>query len=149
MESWQKILVTTFGIYALVGFIKGLVESKNKTNAFGRCSIFSFLGAFVWGDAVVFGIFWIIVAIFILLIKDWILFWLIYTIFWSVRSLGETIYWFNQQFSVIKRNPPSVFWFYKIFRNDSVWFVWQIYWQCLAVVSIIASIYLTKLWLGR
>ena len=146
MEIWQIILLCVFALFSFIGFLKGLKESKDKNNPYGDTKIFVILGSFVQGDTVVFGLFWFIVSIAVILINDWILFLLIISVFWVVRSFGETIYWFNQQFSKINRNPPEKYWFYKYFGNDSVWFIHQIIWQCVTVISIIFTIYFAKLW---
>ncbi len=146
MENWQRNLIIVYGLFSLIGAIKGFIESNKNKNAFGSSGIFNIIGAFVWGNAVVFGIFWTLVSIITFLLKDWILFLLTISIFWVIRGSGETIYWLNQQFSSIKRNPPGKFWFYKYFHNDSVWFVYQIIWQCVSVISIIFSIYLLRLY---
>jgi hypothetical protein len=82
-------------------------------------------------------------------LNDWLLFWLIVSVFWAVRSWGETIYWLNQQFSTIERNPPKKHILYPIFHNDSVWFVHQIIWQCVTVISIVVSLYFGRLWLMK
>lgn len=149
MGVCQRNLILIYATFAFIGFVKGFSECKNKKNSYGKAHIFNLIGAFVWGDAVVFGLFWALVSMAVLLLNDWVLFLLTLSVFWAVRSLGETIYWFNQQFSKVDRNSPEKFWFYKIFQNDSVWFVYQIYWQCVTVISIILSIYLAHLWLGN
>lgn len=147
MNLWQQKLILVFFLINLFVFLKGFYESKYKKNAFGLTRPLLLLGIFAWGDAVIFGLFWIITSIVTLVLKDWYLFLLVISIFWVVRSLGETIYWFNQQFSPINRNPPQNLPWHSIFHNDSVWFIHQIIWQCTTVISIISSIYLTKLWL--
>ncbi|OGM09470.1 hypothetical protein A2159_00875 [Candidatus Woesebacteria bacterium RBG_13_34_9] len=147
MLFWQKITVIIWGIISLVLFIKGLHESKNKRNVYGLTPYLLPWGIFVWGDAVIFGFFWFLISISCLILNNWILFLLIISVFWVVRSYGETIYWFNQQFSKINRNPPKILLFYKYFHNDSVWFIYQIIWQCVTAVSIITAIYLSHLWL--
>ncbi len=132
----------------LVGIIScGLMHSKNGST--NRETPWLFLmGAFVWADAVVLGIFWLIVLLVaVLFLNNWLLFWLIYSVFWLVRAFGEIIYWLNEQFASEHRNPPEKFWIYKIFPNESVWFVLQVYWQCVLVGAIITSIYLFSLWL--
>lgn len=147
MENWQKLFIILWGIISLVMLIRGFRECKDKKNAFNLTPLLNIFGAFVWGDAVIFGIFWTLVSTVTLILNDWILFLLITSVFWVIRSFGETIYWLNQQFSPVKRNPPENFWFYKYFHNDSVWFVHQIYWQCITVISIIFTIYFAHLWL--
>lgn len=148
METWQKEIILIFGFLNFLVFLKGLHESRAKKNAYGLTRILTPLGIFVWGDAVVFGIFWILASVISYLLADWLLFLLIISIFWVIRSLGETIYWFNQQFSKINRNPPEKLPGFNIFHNNSIWFIHQIGWQCWTIVSIILSIYLSYLWLA-
>lgn len=138
-------------IFALANFaisIKGSYETWKRKNAFGETPFLYLLSMFVWGDAMIFGVFWGAAAIVSILLGDWILFWLIASLFIMVRSIGETIYWFNQQFSTITRMDPKKYWTNKIFHNDSVWFIFQIMNQCLTVITIITSLYLAKMWLA-
>ena len=146
MNLWQTIFLILFSFKALVALIIGLKQSL-KGNTFSLTPYLFFLGAFVWADAVIFGIFWVIVSAFCLFTQDWLLFLLITSVFWLVRSAGEVVYWFNQQFSVVERNKPSNMFLFKFFPNDAVWFVFQIIWQCLLVGTIITTVYLFKLWL--
>lgn len=127
--------------------LKGIWESSKKENAFGDTIFLGWLGIFVWGDAVVFGPFWFLASLVPLLLRDWSLFLVIVSLFWVVRSLGETQYWFNQQFSNVHRNPPEKMRCYGLFKNDSIWFGYQIFWQCILVASLIFSIYSVSQWL--
>jgi hypothetical protein len=147
MANWQTYFISIFGVFSFIGFVKGFLESK-KHKAYHSGWIFNLIGAFVWADAVVFGLFWTLISITCLILNNWILFLLIYSVFWLVRSIGETIYWFLQQFSTINRCPPENYKIHKIFKNDSVWFVFQIFWQCATVVTIITSIYLAHFWIS-
>lgn len=144
METWQ-VAVLIFSFFTLAGFAKGMFESK-KGNSFESAGVFNLIGAFVWGDAVVFGLFFSFFSLVSIMLKDFLLFWLGISLFWLVRSVGETVYWLNQQFSTINRNPPEKLLFHKLFKNDSIWFVYQIFWQCLTVAFLLSSIYLAKLW---
>src|SRR3990170_1609189 len=139
METWQKTLIIFWGIISFILFIKGFFECKDKKNAYGLTPKLSVFGIFSWGDAVVFGLFWVLVSLITLVLNDWILFLLIISVFWVVRSFGETIYWFNQQFSAktYAWNRPERLALHWLFRNDSIWFIYQIAWQCVSVVSII------------
>ena len=146
MEYWQQLSLSIFSLINFLVFSYGLYQCKYKKNAFGLTKLLFIFGIFAWGDAVIFAPFWIIVSLITLLLQDWYLFLLIISVFWLVRSLGEMIYWFNQQFSTITRNPPNKLPFYSLFKNDSIWYVHQIFWQCVLVVSIILTIYRSKLW---
>jgi len=147
MNIWQQTFILLYALFNLLIFIKGYYESKYKKNAYGFTRPLLFIGAFVWGDAVVFGPFWVLSSAVVLLLKDWYLFLFIVSVFWVIRSLGETIYWFNQQFSTVNRNPIKNLPWNSIFHNDSVWFIHQIIWQCVTVISTIFSIYFASLWL--
>lgn len=147
MNSWQHIFIVLFALFNLLVFLKSFYECKYKKNAFGLTRPLVFIGVFAWGDGVVFGLFWILTPLVLLLIDNWYLFLLTFSVFWVVRSLGETIYWLNQQFSQVKRNPIKNLPWNSIFHDDSVWFVHQIIWQCVTVVSLVASIYFAWQWL--
>lgn len=148
MQIWQQIIILIYGFLALIAFISSFRACYLKNKSFEDTPIYGMLfTGFVRADNVVFGLFWFIISIITLLLDDWLLFLLILSTFFLVRSIGETIYWFLQQFHPREGNNPSKFWYYKFFRNDSVWFVNQIYWQCITVLTIILDIYLIKLWL--
>ena len=148
MNLIQNSTVLIVGIASSIGFAKAIVESVFRKNPFGYVwHIYNFTGAYVWADQVVFGIFWSIACLISLILNDWIFFLLIFSVFWVVRSFGETVYWLNQQFSPRNLNPTERFWLHKLFPGESVWFVYQIMQQCILVISIISSIYFSKLWL--
>jgi hypothetical protein len=148
MTDWQRFFLLGFAVFSLFAFFKALHECRNKRNAFGLTPWLLPIGAFVWGDAVVFGFFWAVISLAAGLMQDWYLFLLITSLFWVTRGFGEMIYWFNQQFSTLDRNPPEKMKGYEIFRNDSVWFVYQIVWQCVTVIALLLSLYFAFRWLG-
>jgi len=147
MDTSQQLFLLVFAFFNLLVFFKAFYESKYKKNAFGLTRPLVIIGVFVWGDAVVLGPFWTALTILSLVFKDWYLFLLFVAIFWTIRSLGEIIYWLNQQFSTLKRNPIENLPWQSIFHNDSVWFVHQVIWQCVMVASLVLSIYLSHIWL--
>lgn len=146
MNSIQTYIIWIYAFISLVVFIKGFYEVAKKHNPFGESFVLFLMGVFVWGDALVLGLFWFLVSLFVLVLKDWILFLLIFSVFWVVRSLGEVIYWFSHQFSTVVRNPPETLLGYRLFKNDSIWFVYQIIWQCILTISLVATIFLARLW---
>jgi hypothetical protein len=149
MEQWQFWIITTFGVITLLSFLQSLFECKVRKRSYSNTPFYcGFQGAFVWADEVVFGLFWAGISIISLLLSDWILFLLSISLFWLVRAVGETVYWFFQQFTPRRGNEPKKFFFYHIVGNDSVYFMNQIYWQCLTVITILTSLYLGKLWLS-
>jgi hypothetical protein len=64
-----------------------------------------------------------------------------------VRSIGETIYWMNQQFVKKESNYYQKLTGYQFFKSDAILFIYQIFWQCISVISIIATIYFADQWL--
>lgn len=143
MENWQTITITILVILAILFFIVGLINVK-RGKAYQKFWPLNIIGAFVWGDAIIFGPFWIVSSVVSLWLKNWQLFEIIFLCFWLVRSLGETIYWFLQQFSEVKREPPERIWFYRFVKSDAVWFIFQIWWQCITIVSLVLLILLLR-----
>lgn len=151
MVTWQKIALIIYSLVALLAFFRGYNESKKNRNAYGLVPFLLPWGIIAWGDAIIFGPFWILVSFVTIALNDWYLFLLVLSIFWVVRSLGETIYWFNQQFSsrVYEWTRPENLPFHKIFHDDSIWYIFQIANQCITVIAIIFSIYFAKIWLAH
>ena len=147
MENWQNLLIGGYSLLAALLGVYSYKQSKTKNNSFGDTSLlFAAFGAFVYADMVVFALFWVLIGALTLFLQDWLLFLLIVSIFWLIRSSGETMYWFLQQFIPRRGNAPEKFRIHKIFHNDSVWFVLQIFWQCITVLTIITTLYLSKRW---
>jgi len=147
MLFWQQVLIAIFGISSVVFFIQSLIETRKKKNVYGVTTYLFFLGAFVWGDMIVLGPFWIIVALISLILNNWYLFLLFLSVFWTIRSLGEMIYWLSEQFAGTKRNPAHIVKLYRFIKSDAIWFMNQLYWQCVFVFSLILSIFFCKMWL--
>lgn len=147
MTVLEQITVISYAILTFLVFLKGFHEVKDKKNVYGLAEHFGFLGIFVWGDAVVIGPFWMLICAVVLFVQDWYLFLVIFSIFWVVRSAGEVIYWICEQFAGTHRNPPQTLRFYKFIKSDAIWFIYQLFWQCILVISIIASIFFSRLWL--
>lgn len=141
MNNWQNLVLVLFLVYSLAGFFYGL---KYKKNPYGLCKRFTLIGAFVWTDAFIFGLFFSLISILCLLLQQWVLFGLIYSVFWLVRSIGEQIYWFHEQFAVSHRNSPHTLLPSKLFKGEEVWIVMQTFWQCVSVVSVVASVYIVS-----
>jgi len=147
MTFIKLIIVIVYAVISIIVFLRSLFESiKNNKNSYGDTHFLYPLGIFVWGDGIIIGAFWIISSIISLLLNDFLLFLLIIAVFWAVRSYGEATYWFNQQFSPIIRNPAEKLIGYKYIKKDSIWFMYQVLWQCILIISIIISIYLATLW---
>jgi hypothetical protein len=147
MNSWQYLIVLIYGFINFLSALIGFYQSKYRKNAFGNTRYLYPFGVFVWGDAVIICAFWALSSLTALLLNDLILFLLIISTFWLTRSVGETMYWIAQQFSTLPKNPPKRLMAHSVFHNDSIWFIYQISWQSLTVITLISTIYLTHLWL--
>ena len=145
MDTIQSLFVLAFGAFSLSGFFLGVQNCVKKKNPYGLTKRYNLIGSFVWADAVIFGLFWVIMSAITLLLSSWILFLLTQSIFWLIRSIGETIYWFNEQFAVKNRNPVHTLWISKYFPGDSAWVAMQIFWQCVAVLTTVLTLYFAKL----
>lgn len=139
--------MVTYGLASLWAAYLGYRHAIIKRNVFGLTPYLNWMGIFVWGDAVVIGTFGTIAAVGLLILGDWWLFILLLGVFWVVRSGGEIIYWLNQQFSTVERNPPINLSGYKWFPNDSLWFIYQLLWQGMLIVAIVATIYAANQWI--
>lgn len=146
MVFWQQIVVSVVFFFNIFLFLKSRIECQRK-NSFGLVRRLSFLGMFVWGDVLILAPFWMIISSVSLLLNDWLLFILFVSAFWLVRSLGETLYWFLQQFAVVKRDPPESLAGYRFVKNESIWFMYQVMWQCITVISLVATIFFAHRWL--
>jgi hypothetical protein len=149
MNIFEQLIVFFFGFSGLMFFLYEVLRLRKKKSIYGLTTYLFFLGSFVWGDLIILGPFWFIASLISLLLNNWYLFLLITSIFWSIRSLGEIIYWLNEQFAPKNRNNPDTLRLYRFVKNDSVWFIYQLFWQCIFVFSLVFSIYCAKMWLAR
>lgn len=129
-------------IYSVYAFLNGIYYAIKKNNPYGNCRKFYLLGAFVNADSVVFGAFFVLATTITLLMDNFVLFLLIISVFWTVRSIGEQMYWFLEQFAHTHRNPEHTMWFSKFFKRNSSWIAMQIFWQCISVIAIITTVLL-------
>lgn len=150
LETWQQAIIIIFALYSLGAFVQAVMKiNKKKKNVYGLTPVYYFLGSFVWGDALIFGIFWFISSVVIFFLSDWILFWLFFFLFWTIRSVGETIYWFNHQFTTLEKNILKDMPGYGWIRSDALWFIYQVIAQCISVVSALMTLYLGAIWLKQ
>ena len=140
------LIFLIIGLYALTAFILGISQIV-KRNPYGLTHQYSILGIFVWGDAVLISPFWMALSTAYLKHQNLSFSLFAMSVFWSVRSLGEMIYWLNQQFATHKRDLPETLWLYKLVRSDAIWFMYQVFWQMILVISIIGSVYHGYRWI--
>ncbi|MBI5044369.1 MAG: hypothetical protein HZC02_00375 [Candidatus Levybacteria bacterium] len=143
-----ELLLVFVGIFNAATFPIALRKCMSKNTILSKpfilCELF---GSFVWADQVLFSLFWVFVSVVTLLMHDFLLFFLIFSLFWVVRSSGEVMYWFMQQFHPRPGNEPHLFWANQYIPGEAVWFVHQIFWQCVLTLTIISTLYLAYKWL--
>ncbi len=141
MQLWQTLALGIILLYSLTSIVLGHINLYKRKNPFGLAPFFNLIGVFVWADAVVFGIFFAIAALAAFILGNILLFLLIYSVFWVIRSIGEQVYWFLEQFAQNHRNSPTSLKMSKFYHGESIYIHYQIFWQCISAVAIISSVY--------
>ncbi len=142
------MLVSTVLIFCLAILILFFSYKKSVAgSSFSETPFLWPLGIFVWGDGLILAPFWICMAVVMFFSRDWHLLYMLVSLFWLVRSAGEVIYWFNQQFSTLERNNPKHMLGYQLVKNDSVWYLYQLFWQCIVIASAAATLYTAAIWI--
>jgi len=147
MNQMQFSVILAWGVVGLVVAGLGIHMTVSKKRVFKETKLLLPWGIFVWGDAPLIGGFWFLASLIAGLAKSLDLFGLISCLFWAVRSYGEIIYWINQQFSTVRRNPPEKLWGYQWFGDDSIWFVYQLAHQLILIASLVGVIFFSHQWL--
>jgi len=113
----------------------------------------SLFGAFVWEDLFIFALYNFLTVIAAFLLTDLRVILLTFIVFWVVRSAGETLYFFLQQFIEPKHHPHNISNHFntlkKLFGNISeqkCMIIMQVCFQLITVTSLVALIYLLKNW---
>lgn len=111
------------------------------------------LGAFTWEDLLVFSLFNLLAAIVVLLARDLRLGLLILIVFWSVRNLGEILYWLGQQFCQPTVYPHNQYQDLKFLQQvtgkislQQLFIIMQVLHQALLVISLVALVLLLIHW---
>lgn len=109
-------------------------------NAFQETRYLGWIGIFVVGDALVIIPFWILLSLICLYLHSWHYFFLGVSLFWVVRAHGEVQYWIHEQFASTHRNDPKNLFGYGLVKSDAIWFLYQIFWQCVTVLALLTSL---------
>lgn len=127
--------IALFGIGALVACILGVRQTYSLKNPYGLTPLLLPYGAFVWGDAVLFGLFWTGICAVSYFSANTRFFLVASSIFWMVRSAGEVVYWLLQQFATTKRDLPETLTGHSLFPGESIWFAYQVGWQIAFIIA--------------
>lgn len=154
----KKKLNIFLKLWIILNFILFILSIINVRNNFETVTFITWaysLGAFIWEDLLIFSIYNIIACLITFLFNDF-RFILIFPIcFWFIRSLGETFYWFLQQFHEPDNYPLNKYsWsnggLLKLFlgdlSNQKYFIIHQISWQVISVLCLVDIIWVFKNW---
>lgn len=127
-------------VYALIAVCVSFVQVIQQRNPYGHAFIFIPLGAFVWGDALVLGLFWFLMSTLYFLFPMAYSPIVLAALFWLVRAGGEIFYWLLVQFVGERKEPASNHMLFPLVQSDAVWFMHQVIWQCVAVIASLVLI---------
>ena len=129
--SSVSLLVSIFGAYQI----------HDKRKQFTETKLLSIVGIFVWADAPIIGLFWALVSAISIYSNSTRIFIILFFLFWIVRSQGEVVYWLNEQFAQTKRNKPECLLGNRFCKGESIYIMYQLYWQCVCVFSLFGLLY--------
>jgi hypothetical protein len=152
-KGMYTFLITIWGLLnAVLSAISVAKIRKNKD----KCDFiywWGFLsGAFVWEDMFVFGILHALLVFVTIVVFQNPIFWLIsFLTFWVVRSFGETLYFFLQQFILPQHHPHKIsahFVILKRFFGDiseqKCFILMQITLQSVTVICLLGLFYVFR-----
>jgi len=144
-RNYLKILIIIAALSAFLALISALQISQGNFAGF-EPELYGFgylYGSFIWGDLFIFALLWLGFSLILLKLKKIEYLLLALCSFWFVRSTGEALYWFIQQFNPAVQPWPQYhprFWIFKDLSNKEFWVLGQIGWQSVAVLSLFGII---------
>ena len=145
-------LIAIWGVLNL--FLSVFSVQKIRRNK-GKCNfiyLWGFvIGAFVWEDMLVLGILHAVIAFISVALNNSIL-WLVgFLAFWVVRSAGETLYFFLQQFVVPSHHPHNITAHFTVLRrlfggisDQKCFIILQVSMQAVLTLSLFSLVYILK-----
>ncbi|MCB9806909.1 hypothetical protein H6768_03370 [Candidatus Peribacteria bacterium] len=150
MSTFLILLVVFFFSLTFIAYRK-IVSYKGKIHFTYTWA--ALMGGFVWEDVLIFSIYGGISSILTLLFRDYRLGILFFLVFWIVRSAGETLYFFLQQFIEPKHDPHAIDNHFVLLRKvfqtlsyQQCLIIMQITFQSIMMFSIAGLILLLKFW---
>lgn len=145
----NRKFIVLLGVYSFVAFVLGLIYTLNGD--FSKLTYFFFpLLIFIWGDALIIGIFLTLLCIWLYNKNRSTITGLFLFAYLSVRSFIEIIYVLNAQFSSTIR-PWEINWrdstIIKHLDINEVYVISQLFFTCLFIIFIINFIFFLKKYL--
>ena len=148
-------IILIFGLIHLLLSCIAFFHIRNSDDKIGfvyRCAFL--LGDFIWEDVFVFSGFTFLVAMFLLVVHDIRFGLVIFAIFWIVRCMGETLYFFFQQFHKPTHFPhaigPQLGEFFGILfgkiSDQKAYILMQVFHQVLTMIAATVLVFVLKYW---
>lgn len=146
-------LVFAIFIFSFLAFFS-FRKIKNSKSTFGFIYPWAWpLGAFVWEDLFVFSILGVSTSLLVYILNDIRIGYIGFLIFWIVRSLGESIYFFLQQFFQSTEYPHTIEEHFKVMRkffgdisDQKCYILLQVFHQSVIVLCSILLVLLFLYW---
>lgn len=147
----HHLFLISLGSYSFLATIFGVINYL-QGNFSGHSWLFFPLGIFVWGDAIVFGLFLTLVSLFLWNKNNLTYTGLLISAYALIRSFIEALYGLNAQFSTIYR-PWEQEWL-ELARNINLsplelYMLDQIVATCITITSLLVFIYFLKKYLKK
>ena len=142
-----------FGVINLLLALYSIPKIKQDKKSVSFIWWWAFInGSFVWEDMLVFGLLHFGFAIVGILTQNITIWVICFLVFWMVRSAGETLYFFLEQFIVPKHHPHYIEDQLKPLRKifgdideQKCFIIMQVIHQSVLISSIIALIFILRL----
>ena len=142
-----------FGVINLLLALYSIPKIKQDKKSVSFIWWWAFInGSVVWGDMLVFGLLHFGFAIVGILTQNITIWVICFLVFWMVRSAGETLYFFLEQFIVPKHHPHYIEDQLKPLRKifgdideQKCFIIMQVIHQSVLISSIIALIFILRL----
>lgn len=143
-----------FGLLFILLFALSWKQVHSSGDSYGFIYRWAFwLGSFVWEDVLVFSAYHSLIVLFTYLSHDLRVGLLMIAVFWAVRSAGEALYFFLQQFHQPKHAPHHISDHLNQIRrflgpiaDQKAYIIMQIIHQSLTMLAITGAILLALYW---
>lgn len=147
---WEYIFIAIFSFLIVFSFFR---IRKGKLLAEFIYSLGFPMGSFVWEDLLVFSIYGLIGSVTATVLDHWKYGLLFFLVFWIVRSAGETLYFFLEQFLEPKHFPHFIDDHFGILRRmfgnisyQQCLIIMQVFMQSITMLSVVGLIILLFSW---
>jgi len=149
-----RVAIFIFSLMCMGLFVLAYRRVRHSEEGYGFIHTWGgFMGAFVWEDLMIFSLFFMVAALLTDIFQNIRLGLLLLAAFWMVRSAGEALYFFLQQFHRPDRLPHNIAEHFaplrRLFGRISVqkcYIIMQIFGQTVLVAAITSFALLLLRW---